>query len=148
MTELLQSPTPLGQSLMRLATQWACDRSKDPKTKVGAVLYNHFTGEMFLGYNGMPKGMPETAEVWERPTKYDYVIHAEENALTKMLMATGGMRNNQFALYCTHSPCPACTLRMGAAGITTICYNIMRDDLAKSWEIAGRLRMSMMLMSL
>jgi len=133
---------------MRLATQWTCDRSKEPETNVGAVLYNPFTHEMFLGYNGTPKGMPETVEMWERPTKYDYVIRAEENAVNKMLIATGGGRNNQFALYCTHSPCPARTLRMGAVGINTIYYNIMRDDLAKSWEIAGRLRMNMMLMSL
>ena len=57
--------------------QW----SKDPSTKVGAVLVkdNLVVG---LGYNGFPRGVADTEERYEnRDTKYKLVVHAEVNAI-------------------------------------------------------------------
>lgn len=68
---------------MRLARSMAAELSKDPSTKVGAILLAPDSLQVLsLGYNGMPRGIDETqAERWERPTKYLYVEHAERNCL-------------------------------------------------------------------
>jgi len=57
--------------------------SKDPSTKVGAIILAKKSLQILsLGYNGMPRGIDETRAVrWERPQKYKYVEHAERNAL-------------------------------------------------------------------
>ena len=54
-------------------------RSKDPHTKVGAVLVkdNHILG---IGYNGEPRDFSYDFD-WHSSEKYDYVIHAEMNAI-------------------------------------------------------------------
>jgi len=57
--------------------------SKDPSTKVGAVVVDpaDFT-QLTEGYNGMPRGMDESKpERHERPLKYAFYEHAERNAI-------------------------------------------------------------------
>jgi len=57
--------------------QW----SKDPSTKVGAVIVkdNLVVG---LGYNGFPRGVADIEERYaDRDTKYKFVVHAEVNAV-------------------------------------------------------------------
>jgi hypothetical protein len=46
------------RSLLEVADAWAQSRSKG-KTKVGAVVYHEASGQMFLGYNGFPAGVPD-----------------------------------------------------------------------------------------
>lgn len=56
--------------------------SKDPSTKVGAVIVNHERHVKGLGYNGFPSGMPDFPEMLlDRQQKYKYIIHAERNAM-------------------------------------------------------------------
>jgi deoxycytidylate deaminase len=114
----LQSKNSLPVATMRQAQQWAQLRSKDPSSKVGAVLYDPYTGGLFMGYNGFPKGIEDRPEWWNsRPTqeempglehlcKYDLVVHAEVNAVNKALKAGVDMANSN--LFCTHMPCPIC----------------------------------------
>jgi dCMP deaminase len=56
--------------------------SKDPSTKVGAVLVNPETKIVVgLGYNGFPRGIADTNErLNNRELKYKMVVHAEVNA--------------------------------------------------------------------
>jgi dCMP deaminase len=92
-------------------------RSKDPSTKVGAVLVdsnNHIIG---TGYNGMPTGWNETEECWKRPNKYDYVLHAELNCLLHSTISVKGSK-----LYVTEYPCKECAKLIAASGITNIYY--------------------------
>ena len=68
-----------------LAKFWST-KSKDPSTKVGAVLVNWDHQQEFCGYNGFAKGvldLPERLEL--RDLKYKYIVHAEVNAITKAL---------------------------------------------------------------
>ena len=67
----------------RLAQTLAELFSKDPSTKVGAILLAPGSLQVLsLGYNGMPRRIDEAvAARWERPAKYRYVEHAERNAL-------------------------------------------------------------------
>lgn len=57
--------------------------SKDPSTKVGAVMVDSQDFTMLThGYNGMPRGIDESRqERQERPLKYAYYEHAERNAI-------------------------------------------------------------------
>ena len=56
--------------------------SKDPSTKVGAVLADAQHIVVGLGYNGFARGVEDSEErLYDRPTKYRYVVHAEVNAI-------------------------------------------------------------------
>lgn len=69
---------------LELAKFWANQNSKDPSTKVGAVLVNWDANKEFLGYNGFPRGVVDTTErLNDRELKYKLVVHAEVNAVLK-----------------------------------------------------------------
>ena len=57
--------------------------SKDPSTQVGAVITHSRSKRVIsLGFNGFPAGVEDTEERLEdRTTKYEMVVHAEQNAL-------------------------------------------------------------------
>lgn len=88
-------------------------RSKDPSTQVGAVLMNAKNVILGSGFNGPPSQIDDTLVPWdERPQKYAYVIHAEENAMHFALASHGDEPLNGATMYCTHAPCTECVLRM------------------------------------
>lgn len=92
-------------------------RSKDPNTQVGSVVVdkdNHIIG---TGYNGFSPGINELPEMWERPTKYDYVIHAEANALLNCTCPTAGSK-----IYVTLFPCKECAKLIAGARIKKVYY--------------------------
>lgn len=56
--------------------------SKDPSTKVGAVLVNSLKQVVGMGYNGFARGIEDSDErLNNRETKYKLVVHAEVNAI-------------------------------------------------------------------
>jgi dCMP deaminase len=64
--------------------------SKDPSTKVGAVLA-HGKDVVGLGYNGFPKGVQDSEErLNDRPLKYKLTVHAEANAILMAGQAASG----------------------------------------------------------
>lgn len=76
---------------LNLAKYIAENWSKDPSTKVGAILVNYDHQREFIGYNGFPFGVEDTDERYnDRETKYKLVVHAEVNAILKAgLLAKG-----------------------------------------------------------
>ena len=57
-------------------------KSKDPSTKVGAVIVNSGNSIISTGFNGFPIGIDDHVESrYERPEKYLWTCHAEENAI-------------------------------------------------------------------
>jgi dCMP deaminase len=65
--------------LAKHVAQW----SKDPSTKVGAVLIST-DGKEFVGYNGFPIGVLDSDDrLNNREVKYKLVVHAEVNAILK-----------------------------------------------------------------
>jgi len=92
--------------------------SKDPHTKVGAVILDDKKRVVSLGYNGFPSGYPDTVENWSRPKKYDIVIHAEMNALLNKPkeIPLGSV------LYTTLYPCVNCAKHICASGIKRVVY--------------------------
>jgi len=56
--------------------------SKDPSTKVGAVIADSHHRIVSMGYNGFPRGVQDTPErLTDREKKYEMVVHAEINAI-------------------------------------------------------------------
>ena len=98
-------------------------RSKDPNTKVGAVLVDSSHHIVGTGYNGFPSGIDETQLPLNRDgdflnTKYPFIVHAELNCIlnTTVLSLQGT------TLYCTLFPCNECTKAIIQKGIKDIVY--------------------------
>lgn len=88
-------------------------RSKDPSTQCGAVLVDSNNVILSCGFNGPPPNIDDLVVPWnERPDKYNFIIHAEENALWFASENNGLNRLIGSTLYCTHYPCSGCILRL------------------------------------
>lgn len=96
-------------------------KSKDPSTKVGAVIADLDTHRILAtGFNGFPSGVGETADRWERPLKYKFVVHAEANAI--LTAARFGSSVAGADLYVTLPPCADCAKLIAAAGLRRVYY--------------------------
>jgi dCMP deaminase len=64
--------------LARFVAQW----SKDPSTKVGAVIVDAQRRVRGIGYNGFPRGVEDSlSRLEDREEKLRRVVHAEANAI-------------------------------------------------------------------
>ena len=79
-------------------------RSHDEQSKVGAVLVNSEKKEISRGYNGFCSGIDENDLDTMRPGKYKYMVHAEANALSNLVI-----KPDKASLYCTRMPCLNCS---------------------------------------
>lgn len=97
--------------------------SKDPKTKVGAVIVSpeHFI--LGQGYNGLLREMKDSERLWK--WKHSYVIHAEINAIKN----SGGAHLYGCRIYTTLFPCLNCAKTILAWGIEEIIYRDKRQEL-------------------
>ena len=81
----------------------AATRSHDSETKVGCVLV-YENRIISVGYNGFCSGVVEDSLPISRPYKYPYMVHAEENAISNMVIKPSGC----ITAYITHMPCSGC----------------------------------------
>lgn len=99
-------------------------KSKDPSSKIGAVIVNADKQIVATGFNGFPRGIEEwQLDRWERPIKYKYVSHAEANAIFNA--ARAGVSVAGSTLYLVGFgpptvPCIECAKAVIQAGITHI----------------------------
>lgn len=106
--------------------------SKDPSTKVGAVIVDDDKNIVATGYNGFPKGFPDTEEYLNnRELKYEYVEHAERNAIVQA--AKNGAKLNNCTLYSTHFSCISCAKGVTNAGIKRFVY-IHDKSFEERWD--------------
>lgn len=102
-------------SLALFFAQW----SKDQSRKVGAVIVDDEMGLVAQGWNGFPRGVNDTfPERHERPEKYEWTKHAEENAFLNA--ARNGIRTKGCTLYVPWFPCANCAGDIVQAGIKTV----------------------------
>lgn len=91
--------------------------SKDESTKVGAVITSADGRPVSWGFNGMPMGIDDTVpERHERPYKYKWMAHAEQNAMD--LASTADL--SDCVMFITFSPCTTCARSIIQRGIKTI----------------------------
>lgn len=107
------------ERFMRLAREistW----SKDPSSKIGAVIVNEDRHILATGYNGFPRGIEDTEErLNDREQKYPKIVHAETNALMNALY--NGVCVKGAAIYVYGLPvCPDCAKLIIQSGIKRI----------------------------
>lgn len=96
-------------------------KSKDPSTKVGAILVKN-RRIISSGYNGLPAALEDTAERYEKPLKYEYILHAEENAIIQCTQPdTGSSQGTTMYLY-PLPPCHECAKTIIQAGVERVVY--------------------------
>ena len=93
------------------------ERSPDPNTKHGCVLVDKNNRVLSTGYNGPVQGLPHEIVELERPQKYLWMIHAEDNAVTFSKCDLEGS-----TAYVTGRPCVQCLRRLVQAGTKRIVY--------------------------
>lgn len=121
---------------MRLAEEistW----SKDPSTKIGAVIVNDDRRILATGYNGFPRGIDDSEQrLNNKEEKYPRIIHAELNALMNALY--NGVSVKGATLYVYGLPvCSDCTKSVIQAGIKRVVIPTMKDvpqKWADSWN--------------
>ncbi len=101
----------------------AAERSKDPNTQVGACIVDGQNRILATGYNGFPQGCSDDEFPWNRDealgeTKYQFVVHAELNAI---LNARGKSLAGS-KLYVGLFPCNECAKAIIQAGISEVIY--------------------------
>ena len=106
----------IDKTMLELA-QTISKLSKDPRTKVGAILLSKCGKKLSMGYNGFPQGVEENADLWQRENKQHYVQHAEINAIVNCNFEKEGA-----TLYCTLQPCNSCLGAIINAGIKRIVF--------------------------
>jgi len=123
---------------LRLARQYST-MSKDPSTKVGAVVCDKDSKHVFgLGYNGLPSCIADTDDIlYNREKKYVWMDHAEDNAINRAhKMTHGNVKGLTIVIYpfiaCTE--CAAGIIESGIARVVTLDYAPKRwlDDFKES----------------
>jgi dCMP deaminase len=99
--------------------RYVSSKSKDPSTKVGAVATMVGSNQILeTGYNGLPRGVKDLPERYERPEKYLRMAHAEAN-----LVATAARsRLAGSTVYVTHPCCNTCMIQLINSGVSRIVY--------------------------
>jgi dCMP deaminase len=122
---------------------WISAKSKDPNTQMGAIIISPENQPLGHGYNGPPSEISDTDINWARPDKYDYIEHAEENAID---FSTGPLKGA--TIYVTGKPCIRCMRKIVKKKIAKVVYFNFKPtdnssmfmkvaDLAKADEIAA-----------
>lgn len=125
---------------------WAVDMakhmsklSKDPSTKVGAVIFDDKRRLISGGYNGLPRGVVDSHKrLNDRSVKYKMVLHAERNALS---FATASVHGS--TLFCTHPCCTQCAAQIIQMGVANVCWPTPDEGFAERWEDDMALSMEM-----
>ena len=91
--------------------------SKDPSTKVGAVIIDADRRVVSVGYNGLPRGVEDSDErLNNRDIKYKIIIHAERNAI---LFAQKSLKDCTLYVF-PMMPCASCASMVIQSGIKRV----------------------------
>jgi len=97
--------------------QYISTASKDPSTKVGAVIVDSDRRVISVGYNGFAKGVKDTDErLNNRELKYKMIVHGEMNAI---IFAERSLQGCTLYTY-PFMPCSRCASMVIQAGIPRV----------------------------
>lgn len=112
--------------LAREISSW----SKDPSTKVGAVIVDKDNRIISTGYNGLPRAIDDTDDIlMDRQEKYETIIHAETNALLFTTRPLSGATIYTYPL----PPCSRCASVIIQAGIRYIVSVAPSPEVIERW---------------
>jgi dCMP deaminase len=125
---------------MKLAVD-VSSRSPDSNTKHGCVIVDSSHKIVSTGYNGFPAGGPDNELPNTRPEKYDFIIHAEMNAILNARCDLRGC-----SMYITGLPCKNCLKHIVGVGIKKLIVGnrsffsiddekLVRDKFFSMWNI-------------
>ena len=104
--------------------------SKDPSTKVGAVIFDEKRRIISAGYNGFARGVEDTpSRLNNRDVKYKLVLHAEKNAI---LFAAAPLEGCTMVV--THPCCAQCAAQVIQSGIKTVIWSKPDDTFVARWQ--------------
>lgn len=109
----------------------ASTRSHDSQTKVGCVLVSD-KKIISVGYNGFCSGVEDKSLPNKRPYKYPYMVHAEENAISNMLI-----RPSSAVAYITHIPCCGCAKLLWQNNVRKWC--VPEGSVVKGHSVEDRI---------
>jgi dCMP deaminase len=99
---------------------WWARRSKDPRTRIGAVLVKWEDKiPISMAYNSLPRKVNDAVPArWERPEKYEWIAHAEENAVLNC--ARRGYSAAGTVMFTQGIPCSRCANSLVQGGIAEV----------------------------
>ena len=107
--------------------------SKDPSTKVGAIIVDKNNIVQGQGYNGFPRGVRDLPERYEnRELKLKYTVHAELNSILNA-KKTENCRIYVWPTLMKPDACPECAKAIVQSGINEIVYYDTKE-LSSRWE--------------
>jgi len=112
--------------LCRSIASW----SKDPSTKVGAVIARADGTIASLGYNGFPRGIADDDRLHCRELKYELMIHAEMNAI---LHAREPLHGHMLYTW-PCMPCCRCAVHIVQTGIKRCVFPEPMPDVLERWS--------------
>jgi len=108
-------------------------QSIDSSTQNGALLIHSTKGIILGECNGLPRGIQDKPERWERPDKYCYVEHAERNVIYKA--AQRGIPTDGLWMCCPWYSCTDCARAIIQAGITKVIgHKDMLYKMPERWK--------------
>lgn len=111
--------------------------SKDPSTKVGAVLVGDDNIVVGLGYNGFARGVADTDErLQNRELKYKLVVHAEVNAILMAKDKAKGAKlyvHPAFDIPCICHDCCKTAIQAGVSEVIGLNPSPEYLERAKRW---------------
>ena len=122
--------------IAELVSSW----SKDPSTKVGAIIVGDKGQIIAQGYNGFPRGVEDLEERYNhRETKYKFVVHAEMNAILNALY--NGSSVVGASIYIHNLPvCQECAKAIVQSGIAKVFID---TEISGKWMDAWQISKTM-----
>ncbi|MDA0938692.1 MAG: dCMP deaminase family protein [Proteobacteria bacterium] len=115
---IIQSELSWDEYFMNIA-YFVSKKSKDPSTKVGAVIVGPDKEIRSTGYNSMPRGVKDSfIRYTKKELKYLIISHAEESAIMNCVRV--GVSTKNCVLYVPWHPCCSCAKLIIQSGIKEI----------------------------
>jgi dCMP deaminase len=116
--------------------------SKDPSTKVGAVVIGKDGQVLSQGYNGFPRGIQDSKKRFEnKKIKYELVVHAEMNSIYNASLTGVSLKGSTLYVYglpiCNE--CAKGIIQVGIKRVIATRPKVYNSDWNKSIEQAKQL---------
>ena len=107
--------------------------SKDPSSKVGAVLIRDSNLVAMTAFNGFPNAILDDERLENRDIKYQIIVHAEENLIANSSKSGVSTLNAKVAV--SMFPCSRCARLLISAGIKEIITQLPTGEFLDRWEV-------------